>query len=156
MASLGSFGVEREPAEQDTFEFFERTIRTNTELTEMDLADFMEQAADVDLTDPKSAMAAMGTVKAFLRAAVHPDDFDEFWREAKAHRQTLEDLMRVAVKVVEGMTGRPTMRPADSSDGPSETPGNSQDDLHSLVERVHPGRPDLQLAVLRAAGQRTG
>ena len=153
MASLGRFGVQRELVDGDTFEFFEHVIRANASFGELDLADFLEAA---DLIDEENVSASMGLIKGTMRAMVHPDDFDTFWATAKRERQGILDLMAVMQAVVEAVSGRPTERPSDSSDGPRLTSVTSADDSSSRVIRrlEQEGRPSIALMVAQSAEAR--
>ena len=143
MADLGSFGTAKpEPEQVDTFGFFGATIRVNPAFGELDLADFFEVAASID---EKDNAQAMGALKAVFRACIHPEDFDTFWATAKRERQGIEDLMGVVMAVVEAVADRPTVRPSDSSAGPSSTSAISADASSSQViahlEEI--GRPSV-------------
>ncbi len=151
MASIGSFGTPRDAVvETDTFDWFGTEVRTNPMLSDLDLADFMEVAGGIDADDPKTAIAAMGTVKGFLRSAVHEDDFDAFWATAKTNRQGLQDLLPVAMQIMGAVLGRPTGLPSVSTDGQQPTQVSSSRDAASVAAQAYPDRPDLQLAVLHA------
>jgi hypothetical protein len=94
----------------------------------------------------------MGALKGFLRSLIHPEDFAAFWAAAKANGQRFSDLMTIGRRIIEGVTDRPTGRPSGSTDGPSSTPTNSRSGAASIAASAHPGRPDLQVAALRAVG----
>lgn len=158
MASLGPLGVVHdEPPDDDptTFDYFGTVVRTDPDLSELDLADFFEFAdgiAAVDTTDLKAMGSALGQVKQLLRTAIHPDDFNGFWRTARANRQELTDLFGVYMAVVEAQADRPTGRPADSTSGPPSIPQTSSPDVEArarvFLARRYPDRPDMQLAAL--------
>lgn len=153
MASLGTFGTAYDaPAEPDTFDYFGATIRVNPALSDLDLADFLDLFGDLDVDNlkPAQAITVMQGLKQHFRALVHPDDFAEFWRLARANRQGTVDLLAISMALIESVTSRPTKRPAVSTDGPSSTPTSSQSAAVSIVESAYPDRPDLQLAALRA------
>jgi hypothetical protein len=147
VASLGSFGKRKDRSER-TFGFFDLTVRVNPTFGQLDLVDFMESARAVEQDDP----SAMALVKDVLRAAVHPDDFDAFWRVAKTEQQDVEDLMAVLHAIVEALAERPTSQPSDSSAGlPTTAPRSSggSDALAAKRRLEEQGRPDLAVAVLR-------
>jgi len=152
MASLGTLGTPRDAIEPDVFEWFGSTVRTSPEITDLALVDFMDLAGGIDYDDPRQATSAIGVVKGFLRELIHPDDFDEFWRLAKSNRQGVEDVLAVGQRIVAAFTDRPTMRPTDSSVGPSSTRTSLRSDVGSIVAAAHPGRPDLQVGALRVLG----
>lgn len=141
MANLGSFGEAPAEVEQDTFTWFGQEIRVNPELSGLSYVEFMVEHGDLDENDPRSFPA----VKEFLRIAVHDDDFDEFWALGKKYKQTLQDLARVVMTLIETVSERPTEQSSDSSTGLSETVENSTGDSYLRVIREHEseGRPDL-------------
>jgi hypothetical protein len=152
MAILGSFGEAREE-QSDTFEYFTVEMRVNPNLSELDVLDFMETAFTVDQEDPKAVLV----VKKFLRSLVHDDDFENFWQLARANRQRIEDIQAVAKAIVEAVTARPTKRPSVSSRGRPATGRKSKAGSSARVLTRLEGRPDLQLAVVKAQeAQRAG
>lgn len=152
MTSLGDLGTPRDAVDPDTFGWFGSVVRVNPAMTDLDLADFLEVAGSLDIDDAAQALAAMGALKGFLRSLIHPDDFAAFWAAAKANGQRFADLMTIGRRIIEGVTDRPTGRPSGSTDGPSSTPTNSRSGAASIAASAHPGRPDLQVAALRAVG----
>jgi hypothetical protein len=152
VASLGTFGVKHEPTE-DTFGFFEHTLRVNPGFGELELADFLEAAAVVD---EDNATASMALLKNVMRAAVHPEDFDTFWTTAKRERQGIADLMGILIALVEAVTDRPTERPSDSSDGPQQTSlGSVANSSSQVIRRLEvEGRPSIALMVRQAEDSR--
>ena len=149
MASIGRFGVAREPVEGDTFEWFEHTIRTNPAFGELEIADFMEAA---EVISEEDGVRAYSLVKGTLRAMVLEEDFDKFYATAKRERQGVEDLMTLILAVVEVAAGRPTVRPSDSSDGPSTTRLSSAESSSSrVIHRLEQeGRPSIAYMVQQA------
>lgn len=144
--NLGEFGTPPPPAEPVEITYFNETIRANPELGELDYVDFMSTAGGVDVTNPLAA----GLIKDFARLCIHGEDFDTFWSLARKNRQGVEDLFPLLQRIVEKVTERPTGRPSDSSDGPSTTPQSSEDADFSRAMQEYSGRPDLQLAIVRA------
>jgi hypothetical protein len=155
VASLGSFGVKKPPADPDDFEYFGSTVRTNPNTSDLALVDFLELAESIDVNDTAQAMAALSQVKGFLRVAIHPDDFDAFWATARANGQDVEDLLPVMWAAIEARADRPTGLPADSTAGQQTTQPTSSSDpelrAREFLVRRYPNRPDLQLAGLVAA-----
>jgi hypothetical protein len=142
---LGDFGS-AQPALDLKFGYLGHVIRVAPDFSELALADFITEAATVDEDSP----AAMGVIHKFAALMVHPEDFDQFWSAALAGRQSTADLLAVISSVMGAVVGRPTQPLSDSSagqrrTGPKSTPGLSPEVLHRLD-----GRPDLQLAVVRA------
>lgn len=141
MTNLGSFGEAPPETELDTFTWFGSELRINDELSGLAYVDFIVEHGDIDENDPKSYSA----IKEFLRLAVHPDDFDEFWSLGKKYRQGLGDLARVVMRLIEAVTDRPTEQSSDSSTGLPETKPNSTGDSYLRVIQEHEteGRPDI-------------
>ena len=145
MTYLGEFGTTR-PEVDLAFGYFGATIRVNPNLSELVLVDlFAGMAGGEDGTEALTAITGM------VDALVHPEDVPEFRTRCRANRQSTEDLAQLAVKLVEALTDRPTRQPADSSDGLPTTVTNSEDDSRSAALKRLEGRPDLQVAVLRAS-----
>lgn len=160
MPSLGVFGTVRPEPDPDTFDYFGAQIRSNPDVSELDLIDFMEVAEGIELDDPAQSIAAMVDVKRFIRACIHPADFAEFWQLSRANRQELVDLVKIGSELVEAAVGRPTGRPSDSTGGPPSTllrsSEGSETAAREFLARRYPARPDLQLAALRAVRGRIG
>ena len=154
MPDLGELGQAPSEEEDVTFGMFGQQIRVNPGFGELELVDFMEAAAAVDV----NSAASFGLLKDLMRSMVHPDDFDMFWMAAKRHRQGVEDLMKIAHAVIEQATARPTGLPADSSDGQQATAESSTDDFSTRVIRrlEAQGRPDLAAVALNAAEAKAG
>lgn len=113
-------GVEAEKVVA-SFTYYGTKIRVNPSLTEIVIMDFFEEAEKVAPRDPH----AMVIVKAFARDSIHPDDFEKFWTIVKTRGADTDGVMKVVWKILEGVTARPTGRPSDSSDGPTETSSES-------------------------------
>lgn len=160
---LGDLG-QKKAALDVTFGWFGATIRSNPQASpELELTDFMARAKDIDLgdVDPanateedfKAAAGAMEAVRDFLRAQLHPEDWEQFWALAKANQQDVQDLMQVAMRLTEVAAGFPTGRPSSSPAGRSRTERRSRGGSSSRATkalRIVPGRPDLQAAIMRA------
>lgn len=148
---LGDLGKDRVPPGDDdgyTFGWFGLEVRVNPEgSTDLAFVDFLEHAMGVDEEDPQSALI----VKQYLRDVIHPDDFDEFWKLAREHRQTTEDLMVVAAEVVSGVIGRPIQPSSDSGPGTSPIGVKSKDGSYLRAMERLKGRPDLQNVVAMSA-----
>jgi hypothetical protein len=162
VASLGSFGRKHDKVELD-FDYFGETIRVNPSCSQAALLEFMADAGSVDQADEvRSAQLIMRT----MREVVHPDDFDLFWKLAKAERQDpVTEILPIAQAVIEAVTGFPTGQPSASGSGPATTRPSYVVDLPSQdIPTLDPitlqgirlteGRPDLQVAMLRAGEHR--
>jgi len=153
---LGEMGTPR-PVLGLTFGWFGTVIRVNPGAGELELVDFMRRASKLDVGEdmenlPDNVEALDVTVD-FLQRQIHPDDWDVFWDLAKTNRQGTKDLLEVAMTITEKIATFPTGQPSDSSDGQSTTGTRSPDGSSSLTTKaldLLPGRPDLQMAVVRA------
>jgi len=132
-------------------EFFGRPFRLNPpDQYEWEMMEFASAAKGGADSDMLSGAAAVYT---FLKAVIHPEDWDRFRVTARTNRATVTaDLMPVVVSAFTQSTARPTGRPSDSSRGPKKTKKKSGDDSSSRVIRrlEKKGRPDLALMVLMA------
>lgn len=130
-----------------TFEYFGTELRANPGLTDADLLDFMELQGNLSEEDPK----APAVVKAFIREALHPDDFDTFWGLAKQHRQTTVERIETVYLLIAAASGVPTVQPSDSSPGLPKTDESSTDasSLRAQHRLETKGRADLAVAVLQ-------
>lgn len=142
MTDLGEFGTSREAASL-TFSYFGETLRTNPDLTDVMVIDLFNLMDSGDTPVGQRLQTVVATL-------VHPDDVDRFREAAKANRQHMEDLGLLAMQLAAAITDRPTLLPSDSSDGQSSTDTSSEDDSSSRALRLLDGRPDLQVAVIRA------
>ncbi len=152
---LGDLGTVREPLEL-TFGYFGLVVRVHPDVGDLDLVEFMMNASGVDEADQVQGMLALGR---YLKNLVHPDDWHTFWAAAKGNRQSLKDLMFTAHTILEAVTeettGFPTGQPSASSGGRQSTAakspgGSSSRDTTRQALQLLKGRPDLQVAVLRA------
>jgi hypothetical protein len=130
------------------------------------------ELGDIDFNDPSSwtreQAKAMGEANDAaldaIKGQIHPDDWDRFMKTARANRQMTLDLMELSQKLTEAIAGFPTGRSADSSATPTRIErrsrssssgrgrlaGPSPTDSRKALRLLH-GRPDLQMAVVRAA-----
>jgi hypothetical protein len=109
---------------EDVITFEGRPYRIAERYALMPLLQFAHIARAGATTDDMEALAVVYNV---LRAAVHPDDWDAFCEHATDAGASMEDLMPVVTEAVQAMTARPTVRPSDSSDGPTTTEQSSSD-----------------------------
>jgi hypothetical protein len=164
---LGDFGTVHDAVEL-TFGWFGQTIRVNPEGSpELEMVEFMNKAAAIELTpggepsadDLSKAVGAMDTVIGFLQPQIHPEDWDTFWALSKKNKQGIEDLMGVAMRLVEVASGFPSGRPSVSSAGRPRTNRRSKAGSSSPATRALSlvrGRPDLQAAIVAAQEARPG
>lgn len=161
--SLGSLGTPHEPVDL-TFEFFGVVVRVSPDASDLDLVGFMLEAAEVEAVDEQKAMQATSR---YLKGLIAADDWETFWRTAKANRQSLPDLLLLGERIIEALSGVPTEPPSDSAGGrPTTTPkskaGSSSRRAASkadadvaatrrALELVPPGRADLKEFIIQAA-----
>lgn len=120
--SMGNLGTPHEVVDL-TFDYFGIVIRVNPTASDLDLVGFILEAADVEEVDENKAMQATAR---YLKGLIHDDDWDTFWRTAKANRQNLPDLLLLGEKIVEEVTEVPTAPPSDSSGGRRVTSSTSK------------------------------
>lgn len=163
-------GVEHGEAEY-AFRYFGAVIRVHPEFGELSYVEFMAKATEVDEEDIENGLPLL---MAYLKDQVHPDDWDEFFKLAKSKRQTTKDLMELSNKILGVLSGFPTEPQDDLSPTPSSGELKSKDGssaqavnrraahhrksaAKTVEHAMHllEGRPDLQMAVLRAQEARS-
>lgn len=150
---LGSWGQAQAeasaPLEYVVVDYFGNDIRVIGDPLSMELTleEFLDTAAQLEGTED---LRAVGAVRGFLRALIAPDDFAQFWRLVKTHRQGVEAQMAFGKWLVESLANHPTDGPSVSSTGRPVTQLRSEDDASSRAKaRLEAdGRPDLAEAVL--------
>lgn len=158
---LGDFGTDRGVIDL-TFGWFGTTLRVNPGAGELELMEFLVEAEKIDVGDDASlaqSVPAMQAVFKFLRAQIHPDDWQVFYDLAKTHRQSTMDLMQVAMTIVEKVSNFPTGPSGTSTGGTATTKQSSKGGSSSQVgsaafrralARVPATRPDLMAAYIDA------
>jgi hypothetical protein len=130
-----------------TVEFYGEQFRIADRIGLMPMMRFAKAAkSGVDSND-LDGLAAMYDL---LEQCLADDEWPRFEKHADRHRADGDELMEIVSKVFEVLSERPTQRPSDSSDGPSTTTSSSTAGSSSRALRQLDGRPDLQVAVLRA------
>ena len=119
--NIGELGTPRPPVDL-SFNYFGVVIRVNESASDLDLIGFMLEAAGIERVDEQRGMVAISN---YLRGLVHPEDWDTFWRQARANRQNMEDLMVLGQRIVEAAAGFPTQQSSGSPPGPPTTGQNS-------------------------------
>lgn len=143
---LGELGGEHHDETDVSFDYFGEAIRVDPDLTDVAVIELFASVRS----------ARLGQVlDQIVETLVHPADHTTFRRLVREHRQTMDDLAEFARRLLEALTGRPTLRPFDSSNGPPGTdtssgPSGSSTEVEEAL-RLLDGRPDLQAAVNRAA-----
>jgi hypothetical protein len=72
-----------------------------------------------------------------IEACIAPQDWDRFQRVAIKAKADDKDLFAVVREVMAMVSGRPTRRPSDSSDGPATTPPKSESEDEPTLRLVH-------------------
>lgn len=132
-------------------DFCGETFTFVDEVGDFALMEFAESAERVD----SESLAGLAAIMRLLKAAVVEEDWPRFQATARRQRASVEDCMKLVMQIFEEESGRPTVRPSDSSDGPPVTAGKSVDASSLRVAQRLQGRPDLQLMVLQAAESRS-
>lgn len=122
----------------DTFEVVEPS-----QLALMEFASVAKTGADSDEMDGLAAMYEL------IRQCFDDTTWARFRASAMKHRSRGDELMEVVGQVFVIFAGRPTSRLSVSTDGPSATAQNSTSDFATRAEILEPGRPDLQVVLLR-------
>jgi len=172
---LGSFGTRRDAVDAD-FDYFGETIRVHPDASDLHHAELMIIAAGIELGDDYDGDDPDGwtaeqralTQKAndaavhALQGQVHPDDWDRFFKTAKANRQQLLDLIELSKQVSGLVAGFPTGQLSDSSAGqpntkPKSKAGSSRRAVRTARRTLEllDGRPDLQMAAVHAYEAKT-
>jgi hypothetical protein len=103
-------------------------------------------------SDSITGLAAMYDL---LEECLTPRDWARFEAHALRSKATSDQMMELVKETYQALSGRPTVRPSDSSDGQPATVESSEAGSSSPVTRVldsiPEGRPDLKLAVWEAA-----
>jgi hypothetical protein len=172
----GMFGTPREAVDAD-FPYFGQRIRIHPDATDLFEVDIMAKAqaielGDIDLSDPttwtaeqaKAMQDGMTVALDAVKGQIHPDDWDRFLTVARANRQQTMDLMELSQKLTAEVAGFPTGQSTDSSTTPPRTGRKSRSNSSGRGRSAGPsvadsrkalrlldGRPDLQMAVVRAA-----
>jgi hypothetical protein len=162
---LGELGTPRAPVDME-FGYFGETIRVHPDASDLAVAELMLKAqeldlGDIDITDPDSwdpettkvMVEAENLATSMIRQQIHPDDWERFWKTAKANRQNTIDLMTMIRRIAEQVAKFPTGPSSASSGGrrktkPKSKGGSSSQQARAL--KLLDGRPDLKMAVWQA------
>lgn len=134
------------------FEFFGETfhLRPGNEYQ----PEMMEFANVANGGGDSNMLSGATAVFTFLKAIVHPGDWDAFWASAKKNHATVDDhFMPIVVAAFTQEVERPTGRSSDSSDGPKNTRQKSAGESSSakVIRREEKkGRPDRALMLVMA------
>lgn len=162
---LGELGTPRAPVDIE-FGYFGETIRVHPDASDLAVAELMLKAQDIDLgdvdiDDPESwdpqttkvMVEAENLAMNMIRRQIHPDDWDRFWKTAKANRQNTIDLMTMIKQIAAEVAKFPTGPSSALSAGrrktePKSKGGSSSQSARAL--KLLDGRPDLKMAAWQA------
>lgn len=101
-------------------------------------------------------MEAVALVDRLIDQCLRPEDAERFETVCDRERPDFDELMQFVVDAIGEVTERPTVRPSESSDGPTTMQGSSPADSSSpVIARLEQaGRPDLALMVTKAQDSR--
>lgn len=140
MALIGEFGAavaEQDPdREPDQFKFYGELFTVADRVGSMPLLRFAAAAASGADSAEQEGLAAMHDL---LRDCLSTDDWRRFQQVAQENKADGDELLAICRAVYQALSGRPTRRPSDSSDGPSAT-GESSKDSSSSVVNLQPGQ----------------
>ena len=127
MAFLGEFGAAKRDAdpdrEVDTFKFYGEEFTVADRVGAMPLLRFA--AAAVSGADSAEA-EGLSAMHDLLRDCLPADDWRRFQQVAEENKADGDELLAISRTVYQAISGRPTRRPSDSSDGPSSTGASSR------------------------------
>lgn len=169
---LGELGTPRAAVDMD-FPYFGEIIRVHPEASDLAAAELMLKAQDIDLRGDvdindastwdaettKVMVEAENLAMSMIRQQIHPDDWDRFWKTARANRQNTVDLMNVTKTIAAEVAKFPTGPLSVSSGGRRNTSKKSKGGSSSRPAgygsatralRLLDGRPDLKMAVWQA------
>jgi len=131
MALIGEFGaaldeVERKVnpnREPDEFRFYGETFQIADEVGVIPLLKFGHAAASgLDTSD----MEGLDAMYSMLRDCLAEGQFSRFLEVGEKNKADADTLLRLVSEVYRVVSGRPTVRPSDSSDGrPPTSPSSS-------------------------------
>lgn len=175
--TLGSLGNKQRAKVDMDFDYFGETIRVHPDASDLRVMDFMMRVGKLDMENEEHAQEIMAALSEQLLMQIHPEDASLFWETAKANNQVMADIMAVSKTIMEAVADFPTGQPSDSADGQTTTdlssaldslnradrraavkelvksPGKRTADAERALTLLQ-GRPDLQVAVVRAEAAR--
>lgn len=132
MVLLGEFGAAARDAdpevEPDTFKFYGAEFTVADRVGAMPLLRFASVAESGTDAEEMEGLAAMHEL---LRDCLTAGDWPRFQKTAATNKADAKELMEVCGAIYRAVTGRPTLRPSDSADGPSATGESSKVPLSS-------------------------
>lgn len=166
------FGTVR-PEIKLAFPYFGEVVRVHPHASDIGWTEFIETMRQLPADAPLDEGWVMDETMAYVRGQIHPDDWDMFWKVAKANHQNSMDLVILAKDIVEQVAGFPTGQPADSTDGqpltghlskggsqrparPSKKDRRMAAQRRVLARETSKGRADLALNALEAYEQTSG
>lgn len=139
---LGEFGVAEREAdpdrEPDVFSFCGERFQIADQQGSMPMLRFAAAATSGVQTDDLEALAVTHDM---IRDCLADGEWPRFQRVATVNRARTEDLMPICRVIWQVLSGRPTIRPSDSSDGPSSIGENSPEPSSSEAPSESMARP---------------
>ena len=119
------------------------------------IAALSAQGMELDENDPKAqklAQQAALLIDKMVTGSVRPEDRERFEEVCDRECPSDEELMQFAMDVLAAASGRPTMQPSVSSDGPTIIQQSSEADSSlAVIHRLEQaGRPDQAYIVQMA------
>jgi len=127
-------------------DFFGEKFATAEKIGLMPMMLFAKASEAGATTDDMAGLVAMYDL---LEQYIADEEWSRFCTTASKNRASGDEIFEVVGKVLAAQAARPTQRRSDSSDGPPTTEQNSTSAFESRAIDLFPGRPDLQLAVVR-------
>jgi hypothetical protein len=146
MPIIGEFGAaarEADPqAEPDQFKFYGETFTVAERVGAMPLLRF---AAVAESGTQASEMEGMAAMYELIRDCLIPGDWPRFQKVAADNKATDDEFLEICGAVYKAATARPTQRPTDSVDGPSDTGESLKDPSFSVAFSPLGSVPPIQL-----------
>lgn len=127
-------------------DFFGEKFTTADKIGLMPMMLFAKASEAGATTDDMAGLVAMYDL---LEQYIADEDWARFCSSASKNRASGDELFEVVGKVLEAQAARPTQRQSDSSDGLPTTEQRSTSEFENRAIDLFPGRPDLQVAVVR-------
>lgn len=132
-------------------EFFGETFAVNDDVNPFALLEFAEAAADGQDGETLEGLASV--LRLAVECIAEPEGESQrarFRAVARKNRADVSALVPVIREAIMAKAERPTGRQSDSSDGPPATAPKSESNISDKVAVLFPGRPDMQLALIRS------
>ena len=139
--------VEDQDVEPVTVEFMGEDFAIADRIGIMPIMLFAKASQAGTTTEEMAGLVAMYDL---LEQYISEAHWPRFCQVASKARASSDEVFAVVGEVLAAQSGRPTSRPSGSSDGPSDTGLRSMSEFESRAIALRPGRPDLQVAIVRS------